>query len=62
MDNGDTLKRRFTGCVAQCGCRWERVKGFGDVLRLCPMHDAWNTASYEQYERERLAKLGSSGR
>jgi hypothetical protein len=52
-DSGDTLKRRFDGDVAHCGCRWERRAGFGDVLVLCLFHKAWNAASYAKYERER---------
>jgi len=39
-ETGDTFRRNFTGSTAQCGCRWERVIGLGDVLRQCPIHTA----------------------
>jgi hypothetical protein len=36
--SGDIYARRFSGGVAQCGCRWVREAGYGDVLQLCPLH------------------------
>jgi len=50
--SGDTYRRNFTGDVAQCGCRWERVAGFGNVLRLCLIHQAATDAAVER-ERSR---------
>lgn len=36
---GDTYRRRFDGDVAQCGCAWTKEPGYGDVLKLCPIHE-----------------------
>lgn len=59
MGTGDTFKRRFTDDVAQCGCRWGRQPGWGDVLRECPIHkqagDAWLAA----FERRAAIDPGS---
>ncbi len=55
--SGDTFKRRFDGDVAQCGCRWQRVAGLGDVLTECPIHAAAGKVRYERFERERCAAL-----
>lgn len=37
--------------VAQCGCRWERREGIGDVLMECPLHAAATRASVERFDR-----------
>lgn len=50
---GDTFRRKFSGDVAQCGCRWGRRAGFGGVLLLCPIHKAANGAQLAKFERER---------
>jgi len=51
---GDDYKRRevYTG-VYQCGCRWERRQGWGDVLVECAIHGQATLASVERFERER---------
>ncbi len=39
--SGDRFKRRkVSENTYQCGCRWERQPGYGDVLVQCPIHDA----------------------
>lgn len=52
--NGDTYKRREvaegTG-VYQCGCRWVREPGRGDVLDLCALHRAHTKANVVRFER-----------
>lgn len=50
---GDTFRRNFTGDVAQCGCRWERRDGFGDVLVECPIHQAAGKVLLDRFERSR---------
>ena len=53
---GDDFKRNFTGDTAQCGCRWERQPGLGDVLVQCPIHDAATRAEIARFERQRARK------
>lgn len=53
---GDIFNRNFTGDVAQCGCRWTREPGFGDVLRLCTIHQQASDANYSKFERARATK------
>lgn len=49
----DSYKRRYIAPdLYQCGCKWERQKEYGDVLILCPIHDAANKAEYEVFERK----------
>lgn len=49
--SGDTFKRTFNGDVAQCGCRWTRELGFGDVLHECPIHAAAGAVLLAKFER-----------
>jgi len=52
--SGDTFKRIKTGPnTFQCGCRWERRPGFGDVLVECPIHKQAGLARLRKFERER---------
>jgi hypothetical protein len=56
---GDDYKRRETSPgVYQCGCRWERRSGWGDVLVECPLHKAATRASVDKFERERSTADG----
>ena len=49
----DTFKRIKTGPdTFQCGCRWERRPGFGDVLVECPIHKAAGKALVDRFERQ----------
>jgi len=53
-NGGDKYKRRQVGADGfQCGCRWERRSGYGDVLVECPIHSAATQASVDRFERER---------
>ena len=52
--NGDSYKRINTGADAhQCGCRWERRDGFGDVLVQCQLHQAHTEALVREFDRKR---------
>lgn len=51
---GDTYKRReVSPGQYQCGCRWERRPGRGDVLIECALHKEATRASVDRFERER---------
>ncbi len=51
---GDPYKRHeVTPGKYQCGCYWERIDTFGDVLRECPIHKLATRASVDKFERER---------
>lgn len=51
---GDDYKRReVVPGQYQCGCRWERRPGWGDVLVECPIHGQATRASVDRFERER---------
>ena len=51
---GDTYKRRGVSPDAyQCGCKWVRRAGIGDVLAQCPLHQAHTEASVKEFDRER---------
>lgn len=52
--SGDTYKRiKVSPNEMQCGCRWERQPGFGDVLIECPIHRQAGAANLARFERER---------
>ena len=52
----DTFKRRAVGPDEyQCGCRWERWPGYGDVLVECPIHAAAGVVQLKKFTRKQLA-------
>jgi hypothetical protein len=54
LGNGDSYKRRNTSAdTYQCGCRWERQAGFGDVLVQCRLHQAHTEALVREFDRKR---------
>ena len=51
---GDSFSRIKSGPDEyQCGCRWQRTKWAGDVLKLCPIHRQASAARLARAERER---------
>lgn len=55
--SGDSYKRREVAPGRyQCGCCWERVACFGDVLRECVFHKAATRARVDEFERKRKGK------
>lgn len=61
--NGDFFNRRHVDVDHyQCGCHWELVKGFGDVLRECPIHRQAGEAELRRFERcWRVARSQQTG-
>lgn len=58
--SGDRYKRRLLDPsnpdIYQCGCRWTKEPGWGDVLALCPFHAEINSIELEQYERKQAGR------
>lgn len=52
-DDGDSFRRIWNGDTAQCGCRWTREPGAGDVLVECPIHRQAGAAALARFERKR---------
>lgn len=53
--SGDSYKRRFSGNVAQCGCRWIQAPE-GDRLLECLFHAEATKANVERFEATRKIK------
>lgn len=60
MYSGDIYQRSGSSQDAYaCGCRWERVPQYGDVLRLCALHMAHSATVSDEAKRlmhERLSR------
>jgi hypothetical protein len=53
MSNRDNYKRiEISPRKYQCGCRWTREKGYGDVLRQCLIHQQHTNMLVEKFDRE----------
>lgn len=55
--SGDIYKRRLINKDEyQCGCKWIKEKGFGDVLVLCIIHKTHSEVMWKKYEKNNISR------
>jgi hypothetical protein len=52
MSVHDYRRRKVSPSSYQCGCRWERRPGWGDVMVECEIHRQATRAAVRRFERK----------